>query len=218
MFLKLQARLEKHTRRGVLEEHSSGVTARGVTGEQCKGETLQGVPEELSNGVAGKALPDIQHDTAEAQNLVNEISKPHRGLISIGAIVEFALKAMPDDGETCAACQRLRQKKSPARHKRQNLGLHQQKRNLRHYLGLDNKPRTLKDILATQDDPSVDSLANPRAVWRNRDITNAPAQRRILSDTKCRPEDDLIIDEDHGYMTVKPGESVIFLSSRMCKR
>jgi hypothetical protein len=82
----------------------------------------------------------------------------------------------------------------------------------RHYLGLDNKPRTLKDILATQDDPSVGSLSNPRVVWRNRDITNAPAQRRILSDTKCRPEDDLIIDEDHGYMTVKPGESAIFLS------
>ncbi|KAJ7852478.1 hypothetical protein B0H14DRAFT_3658106, partial [Mycena olivaceomarginata] len=77
----------------------------------------------------------------------------------------------------------------------------------RHYLGLDNKPRTLRDILATQDDPSVGSLANPRVVWRNRDITNATAQRRILSDTKCRPEDDLIIDEDHGYMTALPGES-----------
>ncbi|KAJ7845982.1 hypothetical protein B0H14DRAFT_2584443 [Mycena olivaceomarginata] len=71
---------------------------------------------------------------------------------------------------------------------------------------------TLKDILATQDDPSVGSLSNPRVVWRNRDITNAPAQGRILSDTKCRPEDDLIIDEDHGYMTVKPGKIVIELA------
>jgi hypothetical protein len=91
-------------------------------------------------------LNDMIPDTAEAQNLVNEISKLHRGLISvrirgfsfqhvqfsgqIGAIVEFALKTMPDDGETCAACQRLRQKISAARHKRQNLGFHQQKRNL----------------------------------------------------------------------------------------
>jgi hypothetical protein len=83
----------------------------------------------------------------------------------------------------------------------------------RHCLGLDNKPRALKDMLSTQDGPSVRSLANPRVVWRNRDITNAPAQRRILSDTKCRPEDDLIIDEDHGHMTVEPGESVIFLSN-----
>ncbi|KAJ7937640.1 hypothetical protein B0H13DRAFT_2412721 [Mycena leptocephala] len=152
-------------------------------------------------------------DTAEAQNLVNEISGLHGGLISLGAIVEFTLKTMPGDREICAASQRLRQKINDARHRRQNLGLHQQKRNLRHYLGLDNKPQALKDMLSTQDDPSVGSLANPRVVWRNREITNAPAQQRILSDTKCRPEDDLIIDEDHGYMTVELGESVIFLSN-----
>ncbi|KAJ7914206.1 hypothetical protein B0H13DRAFT_2463133 [Mycena leptocephala] len=107
----------------------------------------------------------IMPGTAEAQNLVNEISGLHNGLIS------------------------------------------------RHYLGLDNKPRALKDMLSTQDDPSVGSLANLRVVWRNRDITNGPAQQRILSDTKCRPEDDLIIGEDHGYMTVELGESVIFLSN-----
>jgi hypothetical protein len=88
----------------------------------------------------------------------------------------------------------------------------------RHCLGLDNKPQALKDMLSTQDDPSVGSLANPRVVWRNRDITNAPAQQRILSDTKCRPEDDLIIDEDHGYMTVELGESVIFLSNGRVSR
>ncbi|KAJ7848568.1 hypothetical protein B0H13DRAFT_2361799 [Mycena leptocephala] len=118
--------------------------------------------------------------TAEAQNLVNEISGLHNGLISLGAIVEFTLKTMPGD---------------PA------------------LPGLGQQTPALKDMLSTQDDPSVGSLANLRVVWRNRDITNGPAQQRILSDTKCRPEDDLIIGEDHGYMTVELGESVIFLSN-----
>ncbi|KAJ7860628.1 hypothetical protein B0H13DRAFT_1900900 [Mycena leptocephala] len=113
-------------------------------------------------------------DTAEAQNLVTEISGLHSGLISLGAIVEFTLKTMPGDGEICAASQRLRQKINDARHRRQNLGLHQQKSNVRHYLDLDNKPQALKDMLSTQDDPSVGSLANPRVVWRNRDITHLP--------------------------------------------
>jgi hypothetical protein len=63
MFLKLQARLEKHTRRGV--------TARGVTGEQSKGDykecpkssLMEWLGKKVSLSVTPLALPHHPHST-----------------------------------------------------------------------------------------------------------------------------------------------------------
>ena len=51
-----------------------------------------------------------------------------------------------------------------------------------------------------------------RVVWRNRNTARPIKLRSVLADTKCRSQNDVIVDEANGFYIVGSTESVIFLS------
>lgn len=77
-----------------------------------------------------------------------------------------------------------------------------------HSLGLGLNPVSIQALL---DSKKVADTSGVKVVWRNR--RDSPIKlRSVLADTVCYPGD-AVVNTETGFYVVKPGESVIFISS-----
>ncbi|KAJ7355490.1 hypothetical protein DFH08DRAFT_1052528 [Mycena albidolilacea] len=75
----------------------------------------------------------------------------------------------------------------------------------------NTRPHSIEDFIANNPgDRSPESFLHPHIVYCKH--TSEIKQGKVLADTKCRPEADVVVDKDAGYYVVKPDESVIFLN------
>jgi len=76
-------------------------------------------------------------------------------------------------------------------------------------LGLRNKQRSVQELLEAI---AAGDIADIRVVWRPRDSSSPITLQTVLADTKCRSQEDAIVNESTGFYEVSPDETVLFLS------
>ncbi|KAJ7160826.1 hypothetical protein C8R46DRAFT_1223165 [Mycena filopes] len=162
-------------------------------------------------------LTGLSPDGPEAEAFLSQLVGIHPRLNSLTLAVDF-MQSLSEPGTPLAEVAAALRKKLREQRKKAMRGggtaTHREKRSLVRGLGFNSAGRTISSIRDTQSQPTVGTLHNPRIVWRNRvPRSDAPARYTPLSDTKCRPDDDFIVDASHGFYEVPIDESVIFLSS-----
>lgn len=75
-------------------------------------------------------------------------------------------------------------------------------------LGLQKKPQLVAELLATAESGGDTGV---KIVWRSR-TSSSIKLRTVLADTKCRSQDDTIVNETTDFYVVGLTESVIFVS------
>ncbi|KAJ7026562.1 hypothetical protein C8F04DRAFT_1190374 [Mycena alexandri] len=171
----------------------------------------------LRDPTAVQQLEVLQPQTQDAQKFLHWIAEKHPGLDSATKLTDFiANKATPGSplaqaGSTFKA--RIDAANQQA-HQSGGTAGHRDKRSLARDLGFHESGRTIAELLKLQPQTGVGSPEIPQIVWRARiPPDQVPPRFRVLADTKCRPEDDLICDPEHGFYDVEPNQTVIFLSN-----
>ncbi|KAJ6448493.1 hypothetical protein C8R45DRAFT_1132960 [Mycena sanguinolenta] len=154
--------------------------------------------KEFISSPAAVAIVESGHPASNTvATLVAEIATIHPELTSLDGIIGFAMDATKP-GSAAGDAWRVIHGKVDA-------------------LGLNRTPRSLAEFIA--DAPAnryLSSHLHPHIVFRKR-CTNPGKRGMSLADTKCQPDDDLIINEEAGYYIVLPGESVLFVDPDIYK-
>src|SRR5580765_7154055 len=75
-------------------------------------------------------------------------------------------------------------------------------------LCLQRKSPSISELIQAAENGAATEV---QIVWRNR-MASPIKLRSVLADTKCRTQNDVIVDEANGFYAVEPADSVIFLS------
>ncbi|KAJ6458554.1 hypothetical protein C8R45DRAFT_1110079 [Mycena sanguinolenta] len=173
--------------------------------------------KEFISSPAAVAIVESGHPASNTvATLVAEIATIHPELTSLDGIIGFAMDATKPGSAAGDGWRVLHGKVRAAKREAKagsDSASHREKRRLVDALGLNCTPRSLAEFIA--DAPAnrdLSSHLHPHIVFRKRSAN--PSKRGVsLADTKCRPDDDLIINEEAGYYIVLPGESIFIKSN-----